>query len=495
MRELDRRAIEDHGIPGYTLMQRAAAAAWRQARRAWGLPDRLVVFCGPGNNGGDGYEIACLAAADGVAVDLRELPGERRGDAATARAAWLARGAASEAVGEAVPPPQRTGAGAYDESVWVVDALLGTGLSRAPEGGAAEAIKAIHAARSAGARVLAVDIPSGRSADTGAAPGDAVTADMTVTFIGDKPGLHTGAGAAAAGRVFCASLDVPAAIYEGIEPRARRLDATSLADFFPLRSRDAHKNRFGHVLIVGGAPGYAGAALLAGRAALRAGAGLVSVATHPSHAATLCAAQPELMLRGVESPDDLAPLLERATVLALGPGLGTDAWGRALFAALRDRELPRVLDADALNLLAEAPCELPGAVLTPHPGEAARLLGCGNSDIEADRIAAARSLAKRFAACVVLKGAGSLVADGQDPPWLCTGGNPGMAAGGSGDVLTGVVAACLGQGMRPGDAAAAAVAAHAQAGDLAAAEGERGMQPGDLVDRLRAAVNPSVHSD
>lgn len=491
VRELDRRAIEDHGIPGYTLMQRAAQAAWRQARRAWGLPERLVVFCGRGNNGGDGYEIACLAAADGVAVDLRELPGERRGDAATARAAWLARGAVSGDIAAPVAPPQRSGEGAYDESVWIVDALLGTGLSRPPEGEAAEAIAVINAARAEGARVLAVDVPSGRNADTGAAPGAAVAADLTVTFIADKPGLHTGAGAAAAGRVRCEPLGVPVAIYEGMAPRARRLNATALHGYFPPRARDAHKNRFGHVLIVGGAPGFGGAALLAGRAALRAGAGLVSVATHPAHAAALCAAQPELMLRGVEGPEDLAPLLERATVLALGPGLGTFEWGRRLFEALRDSALPRVLDADALNLLAEAPRALPKTVLTPHPGEAARLLGTSSTEIEADRVQAARALAERYAATVVLKGAGSLVDDGVAPPWLCTDGNPGMACGGSGDVLTGVIAACLAQGLAPVDAAAAAVSAHAHAGDLAAAGGERGMLPGDLIDRLRAAVNPA----
>lgn len=492
VRELDRRAIEDHGIPGYTLMQRAAQAAWRQARRAWGLPDRLVVFCGPGNNGGDGYEIACLAAADGVSVDLRELPGERRGDAATARSAWRAVGSIAEGIAAPVAPPRAGGEGAYDESVWVVDALLGTGLSRVPEGAAAGAIAVINAARDAGARVLAVDIPSGCNADTGAAPGVAVTADLTVTFIGDKVGLHTGAGAAAAGMVRCEPLGVPAAIYEGMVPRARRLDAARSRAYFPPRGRDAYKNRFGHVLIVGGAPGFAGAALLAGRAALRAGAGLVSVATHPAHAAALCAAQPELMLRGVEGPEDLAPLLERATVLALGPGLGTEDWGRSLFDALRDSALPRVLDADALNLLAEAPMAVPGAVLTPHPGEAARLLETSNAAIGADRIKAVRALAERYEATAVLKGAGSLIDDSNQPPWLCTDGNPGMACGGSGDVLTGVIAACLAQGMVPVDAAAAAVAAHAHAGDLAAAGGERGMLPVDLIERLRAAVNPAV---
>ena len=492
VRELDRRAIEDHGIPGYTLMQRAAASAWQIARRAWGLPDRLVVFCGSGNNGGDGYEIACLAAADGVAVEVRELGGERRGDAATARAAWLTRGTVSDDCAAAIEAPARApDPNAYDETVWVVDAIFGTGLSRAPEGAAADAIAVINRARAEGARVLAVDVPSGRDADTGRAPGDAVVADMTVTFIGDKPGLHTGGGAAAAGIVHCAALGVPAAVYEGMQPRARRLDTRQLGALFGRRPRDAHKNRHGHVLVVGGAPGMAGAALLAGRAALRAGSGLVSVATHAEHAAALCAAQPELMVRAVAGGDDLVPLLARASVVALGPGLGTEAWSRTLFAALLDHDLPLVLDADALNLLAEAPRPLTRAVITPHPGEAGRLLGTGTAAVEADRPAALRALEGRYGAAVVLKGAGSLVSGEDGTPWLCTAGNPGMASGGSGDVLTGVVAACMAQGMAPAAAARAAVLAHAHAGDLAAENGERGMVPSDLIAQLRAAVNPA----
>ncbi|WP_420429381.1 NAD(P)H-hydrate dehydratase [Algiphilus sp.] len=495
VRELDRRAIEDHGIPGYTLMQRAAAAAWQTARRAWGLPDRLVVFCGSGNNGGDGYEIACLAHADGVAVEVRELGGERRGDAATARAAWLQRGAISDATDRPIPPPAPAPPGdvGYAESVWVVDALFGTGLTRAVEGEAAAAIACIQAAHGAGARVLALDVPSGHIADTGQALGPAVQADMTVTFIADKVGLHTSAGAAAAGSVHCAGLQVPAEIFDGVRPRARRLDPRHLRSFFPPRARDAHKNRHGHVLIIGGAPGMAGAALLAGRAALRSGAGLVSVATHPTHAAMFSMAQAELMVHGVDEAVALAPLLERATVVAIGPGLGQGDWSRCLFQAALGVERPLVLDADALNLLAQQPMQLGEAVLTPHPGEAARLLGReGGATVEADRLHALQALEARYDCTALLKGLGTLVSaeSPDDPPWLCTAGNPGMAVGGSGDVLTGVVAACIAQGMPPARAARAAVLAHAYAGDLAAHHGERGMLPSDLVDHLRAAVNP-----
>lgn len=495
VRELDRRAIQDHGIPGYTLMQRAAAATWQTARRAWGLPDRLVVFCGSGNNGGDGYEIACLAHGDGVAVEVREMGGAPKGDAATARAAWLQCGTVSDTLASPIPPPAPAPPGdvGYAESLWVVDALFGTGLSRAPEGAAAEAITCIQSARAAGARVLAVDVPSGHDADTGRALGPAVQADMTVTFIGDKVGLHTGAGAAAAGTVHCASLQVPAAIYEGLQPRARRLAPTQLRGFFPPRARDAHKNRHGHVLIIGGAPGMAGAAVMAGRAALRSGAGLVSIATHPDHAAMVCMAQPELMVHGIAHAEALAPLVARANVIAMGPGLGQGAWSRAMFAAALESGLPMVLDADALNLLAEQPASLPTAVITPHPGEAARLLGReGGAAIERDRLEALSALVARYGCTALLKGLGTLVSGDDDghPPWLCTAGNPGMAVGGSGDVLTGVVAACMAQGMAPARAARAAVLAHAYAGDLAAHHGERGMLPSDLIDHLRAAVNP-----
>jgi ADP-dependent NAD(P)H-hydrate dehydratase / NAD(P)H-hydrate epimerase len=259
----------------------------------------------------------------------------------------------------------------------------------------------------------------------------------------------------------------------------------------PMRSRDAHKGCHGHVLAIGGDHGTAGAIRLCGEAALRSGAGLVSVATQPEHLFALNAARPELMAHAVADPSALAPLLARASVLAVGPGLGRGSWGRALWQAALDSRLPRVLDADGLNLLAAAPRCFDGlaAVLTPHPGEAARLLDCDVAAVESDRFAAARALAKRYGGVLVLKGAGSLIADPDGGLAVCPWGNPGMASGGTGDLLTGIIAALLAQGCTAWQAACLGVGLHARAGDLAARDGERGLLASDLLIPLRHLLN------
>jgi len=284
---------------------------------------------------------------------------------------------------------------------------------------------------------------------------------------------------------------VPERAYRGVPPAARRLTAAAVARWLPRRPRAAHKGRFGHVLVVGGAPGMVGAACLAGEAAARAGAGLVSLAVHPAQAAGLAARRPELMVHPVEGPEALAPLLERATVAAVGPGLGRDPWARALLDQVLESGLPLVADADALNLLADQPVRHEGWVLTPHPGEAARLLGLeGPAAVQAARFGAVEALAERYGGVAVLKGAGTLV-HGPEGTWVCDAGNPGMASGGMGDLLTGLIAGLRAQGLEAWQAAAAGVWVHARAGDLAAAEGgERGLLASDLLPWLRPLLNP-----
>ena len=480
VRELDRRAIEEQGIPGYSLMRRAAAAAWNAARERWPLARSVAVLAGCGNNGGDGYEIACLAQAAGCTVRVCEVD-ERQpsGDAATARAAWLRQGSIEryDEVGEE-----------FLRADLLVDAIFGTGLTRAPQGAALAAIETMARARQAGAAVLAVDIPSGLQADTGAAPGSVVQADLTVTFIGRKLGLYTGQGPACCGRIVFDSLDVPAAVYDELEPLAGMLDAAELRRWLPPRPRTAHKGDNGHVLIIGGDAGTIGAVLLAARAALRAGAGLVSVATRAAHAALLTAAQAELMCRGVESAGELQTLIGHADVVAIGPGLGQGDWARMVCAEAFAAGKPLVVDADALNLLAHEPLRNERWVLTPHPGEAGRLLGISTAAVQADRVAALRELQLRYGGVVLLKGAGTLV-QGRELA-LCPYGNPGMGTGGMGDALTGITAAFLGQGLDAESATRAAVLAHALAGDRGARDGERGLIPSDLIACLRAVVNP-----
>ncbi|HEY5719342.1 MAG TPA: NAD(P)H-hydrate dehydratase [Gammaproteobacteria bacterium] len=477
-RDLDRSAIDGHAIPGYTLMQRAGQAAFRVLLERWPRARRLAVVCGTGNNAGDGFVLARLARAHGLEVRLLQVgDGARlRGDAGTAAAAWRGSGGRSEAFA----------ADGLAGAEVLVDALFGTGLERPVEGAWAEAVAAINAT---GVPVLALDVPSGLDADRGVALGVAVRAAATVSFIGLKRGLFTGQGPEHAGHVHCAGLEVPPAVYAAV-PASAQLLGDALLALLPRRRRDAHKGRHGHLLVLGGDHGMAGASLLAATAALRCGAGLVSLATRPEHAAALTAAQPELMCHGVATPRELRPLLQRADAVVAGPGLGRGAWGAALLGAARDAGRPLLLDADALTLLASDPAADDGWILTPHPGEAGRLLGSDAAAVQADRFAALAALRARYAGTLVLKGAGTLVDDGHGLPAVCAEGNPGMAVGGMGDVLSGVIGALRVQGLAPGDAARLGVLLHARAGDSAARDGERGLLPSDLLGPLRHLVNP-----
>lgn len=483
VRELDRRAIEDHGIAGRELMERAGVAALEAGLRRWPSMRALTVACGAGNNAGDGFVVARLARRRGLAVHLLAVtdPAQLRGDAALARADYEREGGMIE---------RWSGHGEPGGDGPLVDALLGTGIDRELAGGFRAAVDAINGS---GRPVLALDLPSGLDADTGREMGAAVAASLTVSFIGLKLGLFTGRGPALRGELEFAPLGVPAGLAGGMTPAARRLETAQLAAWLPRRPRDAHKGRFGHVLVIGGDAGMGGAARLAGEAALRAGAGLVSVATRPEHVAALVSARPELMAHGVSSAADLAPLLARATVLAVGPGLGRSAWGRELLAAALASGLPGVLDADGLNLVAAAPQRLERWVLTPHPGEAGRLLGTDALGIEADRPAAVHALRARYGSVVVLKGAGTLVAGAGPSLWLCDRGNPGMASAGMGDVLTGLVAGFMAQLGDAERSACAGVLVHALAADDAAAGGERGLVAGDVLAGLRAWVNSGGH--
>ena len=481
VRELDRLAIERHGTPGRELMERVGAAALDALLREWPTARTLTVACGAGNNAGDGYVVARLARRAGLDVSVLAVvdPGRLKGDAAKAYADFHADG------GVAASWDGKGDPGGYGP---VVDALLGTGLDRPLEGAFRGAVESINAC---GRPVLALDIPSGLHADTGRIMGTAILATLTVSFIGLKLGLYTGRGPAYAGRVQLARLGVPDELAQGMEPAALRLAPAQLGDWLPPRPRDAHKGRHGHVLVVGGERGMGGAARLAGEAALRAGAGLVSVATQPEHAPHILAGRPELMCSGVRTPADMVALLARATVVAVGPGLGRDAWGRSLLDAVMESGLPCVLDADALNLLSERPKRSDRWIITPHPGEAGRLLGSDAAGVEADRPAAVRALRDRYGGVAVLKGAGTLVQGAGRSLWLCDRGNPGMASGGMGDVLTGLIAGLAAQFPDLERAACAGVLVHALAADDAAADGERGLLAGDVIARLRSWVNPA----
>ncbi|MBS0380836.1 MAG: NAD(P)H-hydrate dehydratase [Proteobacteria bacterium] len=473
VRALDRAAI-DGGIPGIQLMERAAHAAFELLRQRWPQARNVGVLCGPGNNGGDGFLLAALARAAGLQAQGVVVAEHSTGDAALARDRFLREGGA---VSPATVLP--------DADVYV-DALFGSGLNRAPVGAAADLIKALNAQQQP---VLALDVPSGLDSDTGVAFEPCVRASATICFVGWKRGLFTGRGSDQCGERTLATLDIPDGVFAAQLPDAALLVPQAL----PPRPRASHKGRNGHVLAIGGDLGAGGAVRMCGEAAARVGAGLVSIATREANVGAILAARPELMPHGVHVPRNLEPLLTRATVLALGPGLGQDDWGKGLWQAALDAGKPTVLDADGLNLLAATPRALPGqSVLTPHPGEASRLLGRSVGDVESDRFSAARTLAQKYRAVVVLKGAGSLIADPDGRVAVCPWGNPGMASGGMGDVLTGVIAGLVAQGQGAWEAACLGVGLHARAGDLAARAGERGLLASDLFPYLRALVNGRV---
>ena len=338
--------------------------------------------------------------------------------------------------------------------------------------------------------VLALDVPSGISADTGEVLGIAVRATTTVTFIGHKRGLFTGAALEHCGELVLDMLGLPETLFKESKFDARLLDMRRMARWLPPRARDAHKGEFGHVLAIGGDAGMGGAIRLCGEAALRVGAGLVSIATRAENVVALNAGRPELMAHAAKDALMLHPLLNRAQVVALGPGLGQGEWSRVLWQSAIAAGRATVLDADGLNLLSRNVVHLPPhTVLTPHPGEAARLLECDTATITRDRFAAAREIAQEYDSVTVLKGAGTLIANPSGEVAICPWGNPGMATGGSGDVLTGIIAGLLAQGLNTWRAARLGVALHAQAGDAAAKDGEAGLIASDLFPHLRILRN------
>jgi NAD(P)H-hydrate epimerase len=484
VRALDAWEIEKRRVPGFTLMTRAAEGALKILRARWPQAKRLAVVCGAGNNGGDGYVLARLAREAGLeALVLAAAPPDKLGgDARRAQEEWLATG------GSAHP----FAADALSGSDLIVDALLGIGLTGAPRPETLAVIRAINAAKRP---VLALDIPSGVDADSGAVSEAAVRAEITLCFVALKSGLFLGAGPEHAGVVLLDDLGVVAPAQPKFTPLMRRIDQAELAASLPRRARESHKGSNGRVLIIGGGAGMPGALRLAGEAALRAGAGLVTVAGAVENLGSVTGTRPELIYLPISHDTDLDEALRAADVLAVGPGLGMGSWAQRLWAAVKGVSgKPVVVDADALNLLAMRPGTLsPDWIITPHPGEAGRLLGIDARAVQADRLGTARELHARYGAVTVLKGAGTLVASGPAGAAelaICERGNPGMATAGMGDVLTGVIAALRAQFGDSALAARVGVLVHALAGDSAAQGGQRGLIASDVIRELRGWVNP-----
>lgn len=479
LRHAEKEAADSLGITLYELMQRAGEAAFNVTRTAYPESSHWLILCGHGNNGGDGYVVARLAVAAGIHVTLLALESDKPlpEEASAAREAWLNAGGVIHATDIVWP----------EEIDVIIDGLLGTGLRSAPRDPVATLIARANAHS---APVVALDIPSGLMAQTGTTPGAVIQAAHTVAFIALKPGLLTGKARDVTGTLHHNALGLESWL-AGQETHVSRVDASLLAQWLTPRRPTSHKGDHGRLVIIGGDHGTAGAIRMTGEAALRCGAGLVRVLTRIENSAPIITARPELMVHEL-TPQSLEESLEWADVVVIGPGLGQQAWGKQALQKVENFRKPMLWDADALNLLAINPDKRHNRILTPHPGEAARLLNCSVAEIESDRLLSARRLVKRYGGVAVLKGAGTVVAS-DEALGIVDAGNAGMASGGMGDVLSGIIGALLGQKLPLYDAACAGCVAHGVAADkLAARYGTRGMLATDLFCTLRRVVNPDV---
>ncbi|MEJ2766940.1 NAD(P)H-hydrate dehydratase [Photobacterium sp. MCCC 1A19761] len=479
VRKGELRAAQAMQLEMYQLMRRAGEAVFSVLSQRYPTCRSVLICCGGGNNGGDGYVVARLARAAGISVRLWQLGDAARltGDAARARDDWLAAGGQITSAQSQVP----------DDVEVIVDALLGTGLTGPVREDCGQLIGLLN---QAARPIIAVDVPSGLCADTGAVLGTAIQAEATVTFIGCKQGLCTGQASQHCGQRYFAGLGVEYTFASETEPAAYRVDHQSVLHALPPRRRTAHKGDHGRVLCVGGDLGMPGAIRLAAEACVRSGAGLTAVITQSDNVLSIVTARPEIMVQGWhDKAHEIRQRRDWADVIVIGPGLGQSDWSKALLFHFEDTEKKMVVDADGLNLLALSPDYKNNRIITPHPGEAARLLGWSVARVEADRFTAARQLQQQFGGVVVLKGAGTLIDDGRQC-WICTAGNPGMATGGMGDVLSGIIGALAAQGMSLSEAARTGVWIHSTAADLCARDGERGMLASDLFPYLRQLVNP-----
>lgn len=477
----EKKAAEACAMNMTQLMSAAGKAVFKHLQAYFPAPARIAVCCGEGNNGGDGYIVARLARQAGYQVQVfalkpnADLPEPVESDAHRARSAWRDQDGSENALLDCTP----------EQFDVVVDALFGVGLDRALEGDPVTWVQRVNASTTP---VLSIDVPSGLNADNGHAPGAAIRAHLTISLVALKRGLFTGKAQDHTGELRLEDLGVGDTFKKQNEADWFRVNPGRVGSWLPPRSRCTHKGEQGHVLIVGGQPGMSGAVILAMKSALRAGAGKVSVACHPDVQAVVAAAQPEAMVHGIDTADALQPLLREVSAVALGPGLGGSRWSHDVFKQVMKADVLKVIDADGLNLLASYPTRSPKMLLTPHPGEAARLLQTTTDEIASDRFAAVTKLREKYGAQVLLKGAGSLLVTDRGK-CLIDRGSPAMASGGMGDLLTGLVSGLLAQRMAPAQALIAGALWHAIAGEEAGKDGERGTLASDLLPYIRRLVN------
>ncbi len=459
-------------------MGRAGRAAFKLFQQRWGQVEKITLLCGGGNNGGDGFVVAMLAQEAGYQVELFYLcdPDKLRGDA---------RLAYELAQQSGVMPC------AYQQQEFsgdvIIDAMLGTGLKGEVSGLWQQAIEQVNGS---GKPVLAIDIPSGLSGDTGAVMGCAIQADMTISFIGLKQGMYTANGPQQCGEVIFDHLALPVDVYKTRQPSSYLIDPSQLLSQIKSRKLNSHKGDYGRLLIIGGDDHMGGAVMMAAEAALRVGAGLITVVTRSRHCAPLLSRLPEVMTVAMDDPDEISEISERSDLILIGPGLGQSRWSEMMFNYAIAANKPLVIDADGLNLLSLRPQSWDNWILTPHPGEAARLLKQTIETVQADRFAALTQIQQNYGGTVVLKGSGTLIGATDGSLSVAGVGNPAMASAGMGDILAGVIAALAVQGYSHKLAANLAVSIHGLAGDkLAAQNGELGLRATDLIPEIRQQLN------
>jgi len=481
IRNCEQLAMSQLGLHENELMQRAGQGAFDYFLKCYPRASSVAVFCGAGNNAGDGYVFACLAKQFGLKVQVYYTKAPEELPPAAAQAA-------SKAVAENVS------CFCFEESIEldvdvIVDALLGIGLKGEVQGEIALAVNMINDSQ---LPIMSLDIPTGLNADSGQVYNCCVRAEHTVSFIARKAGLYTLDGPDYSGQIHCVDLDL-AKVIEQTPPFAYQLSKITADVPLPPRRKNTHKGNYGHVLIIGGGRGMPGAAALSAKAALRSGAGSVTVATLKEHVTAILPACPESMVCGIESEKELQVLLTRATICVLGPGLGEDQWSRNLFHAAMATQIPMVIDASAIRLLAEQSQYDDNWILTPHPGEAASLLSVSTAEVQSNRFDAAQRIQDQYGGVVILKGAGSIIRTAAGQNYVCTAGNPGMATAGMGDILSGIIAGLLAQGYSLSDAAKTAVWLHAHAGDMVAHyHGQRGLIASDLLVVIPDIINGLV---
>ena len=487
-KKLDSLAIRSQKVPAFTLMQRASEFSFNVLLNNWPNTKKVFVFCGKGNNAGDGYLISHLAKEMGLESFIIQASPSNKISGASKKAFNLALESKVKRISVAAFKKK-----SLKDSV-IVDALLGIGIKGNVRSNVSKLILEINK-KSTNIPVLSVDIPSGICSNTGINLGVHILADVTATFVGRKRGCFTSTGRTASGNVVFDDLGISSSLKSQIKTNCYLLDTEKSLLKLKNRKGDAHKGDFGHVLVIGGDKGFGGAAILASKAAVFSGAGLVSLATRSIHVEAALSSCPELMVNGIESGQDVEEILAKSTVVVLGPGLGQSAWSEQMlqrtFMEARKRNLPVVLDADGLNLLTKLKLKSGNPrkmVITPHPGEAARLVNKEVNKIQEDRFKSVTALEKKFGSVSVLKGSGSLICykrNGKQRIGVCEAGNPGMAKGGMGDVLAGLIGSFLSQGLSLVEATEVAVDLHSKSADIASLELGMTITPTDVIRNIR----------